>query len=143
MAIVKNLSITVNGKKSSISKPIYLYLGDGAITLLISILEKSFVIGTVDNSNNIVTSTNAEYARVCILKSNNELVYSNRCPVVEDKIKFTIEKEFIDEIAEVGEHLLQIHLYDAETDGNRYTIPPVSISLLKPICDIGHDSNTP
>lgn len=143
MAIVKNLSITVNGNKSSISKPIYLYLGDGAITLLINILEKNYVIGTVDSSNNLVEATNTEYARVCILKSNNELVYSDRCPVVEGKIKFIIEKEFIDEIAEAGEHLLQIHLYDAEVDGNRYTIPPVSISLLKPICDIGHDSNTP
>ena len=38
MAIVKDLTIKVNGDKSSISKPIYLYLGDGAITLLIKIV---------------------------------------------------------------------------------------------------------
>lgn len=143
MAIVKDLTIKVNGDKSTISKAIYLYLGDGAITLLIKVLEANFVIGTTDSELNIVEQTEAVYAQVCILKSNNELVYSNRCPIVKGKIKFEISKEFIDEIAEAGEHLLQIHMYDAEEGGNRFTIPPVGINILKPICDIGHDSNTP
>ena len=140
MAICKDITIKVSGNKSSISKDIYLYLGDGAITLLISIVEAGFIIGTIDNAKNIVEQTEAKHAKVCILKSNNELVYSDRCPIIQGKIQFEISKEFIDEIAEVGQHLLQIHLYDAVEGGNRFTIPPVSINILKPICDIGHDS---
>ena len=143
MAIVKDLTIKVNGDKSSISKPIYLYLGDGAITLLIKIVEANFIIGTTDNELNIVEQANTAYARVCILKPNQELVYSNTCQIIEGKIKFEISKEFIDELAEVGEHLLQIHMYDAMEGGNRHTIPPIGITILKPLCDIGHDSNTP
>ena len=143
MAIVKDLTIKVKGNKANISNPIFLYLGDGAITLLIKILESNFIIGTTDNDLNIVEQANTAYARVCILKPNNELVYSNKCKIIEGKIKFEISKEFIDELAEVGEHLLQIHLYDAEEGGNRHTIPPIGITILKPLCDIGHDSNTP
>lgn len=144
MAIVKDLTIKVKRNKSIISKPIYLYLGDGAITLLVKVLEADFVIGSTDSKLNIVEQTGAKYAQVCILKANNELVYSDRCQIIEDKIKFEISKEFIDEIAEAGEHLLQIHMYDGEGEGaNRFTIPPVSINILKPLCDIGHNSNTP
>lgn len=140
MAICKDITIKVSGNKSIISKDVYLYLGDGAITLLISVIEAGFVIGSVDSTKNIVEQTEAQYAKVCILKTNNELVYSDRCPIAHGKIQFEISKEFIDEIAEEGQHLLQIHLYDAAEGGNRFTIPPVSINILKPICDIGHDS---
>ena len=41
MAIVKDLIISVNGSEAKISKSVYLYLGDGAVTLMISILEKN------------------------------------------------------------------------------------------------------
>lgn len=143
MAISKDLTITVSGKKSVISNKLYLYLGDGAITLLIEIIQSEVIFGAPDSEMNIIEQTGAIYGKVCILKSNNELVYSNRCPIINGKLKFEISKEFIDEIAEEGAHLLQIHLYDAEVDGNRFTIPPVSINILKPICDIGHDPNTP
>ena len=143
MAISKDLTITVSGKKSVISNKLYLYLGDGAVTLLIKIIQSEVVFGAPDLEMNIIEQDGAIYGNVCILKSNNELVYSKKCPIVNGKLKFVISKEFIDEIAEEGTHLLQIHLYDAEEGGNRYTIPPVSITILKPICDIGHDSNTP
>lgn len=144
MAIVKDLVISVNGSEAKISKSVYLYLGDGAVTLMISILEKNVAFGTIDTATNLVVENGTECAKVCILKSNNELVYSDKCEIVGEKIRFTIDKEFIDEIAEVGQHLLQIHMYDSMTeDANRFTIPPVSINILQPICDIGHDSNTP
>ena len=145
MAIVKDLVITVNGKDAKVSNNVFLYLGDGAVTLLITVLEKSSIFGTIDTATNLVTENNTVYAKVCVLKSNNELVYSDKCEIRGDKIRFTISKEFIDEIAEVGQHLLQIHMYDGLYDGaNRLTIPPVTINILQPICDIGHDkSDTP
>ena len=142
MAIVKDITITVKDNQSQISKNVYLYLGDGAVTLLIEVIENSTVFGTFTSSTeNIVTANNSEYARVCILKPNNEIVYSDKCEILSGKIKFEISKEFIDELAEEGKHSLQIHLYDSdEDDANRLTIPPVMLNILKPICDIGHDS---
>lgn len=144
MAIVKDLTITVNGSNSKLSKDVYLYLGDGATTLLITVIENDSVFGTFKTvGSNIVTENATKYANVCVLKANNELVYSDKCPIVNGKIKFEIKKEFIDEIAEKGTHLLQIHLYDGEGENaNRLTIPPVSLTILQPICMSG-DEDTP
>lgn len=142
MAIVKDLVITVNGSTAKLSKDVYLYLGDGETTLLITIQENNYIIGRfADGHSNVVTEQQTIWANVCILKANNELVYSDRCEVVDGKIKFVISKDFIDEIGEKGTHLLQIHLYDGDTEeANRLTIPPVSLTILQPICMNGEDT---
>lgn len=132
MAITKSLTIKVNGKKSTLSKKVYLYLGDGGVTLNLEILEGDL---------NLVEATAATQAKVCILTANNNVIYDNDSVIADGIIKFILSTEFINEIAEEGTHLLQIHLFDA--DGERYTIPPVSLTLMKPICDIGDDPDTP
>ena len=146
MAIIKDITITVNGDTSRMSKDVFLYLGDGATTLLIEVIESDSIFGSFKSSNsNLITENNTKWASVCVLKANNEVVYGSNCEIVDGKIKFVIEKEFIDEIAEQGTHLLQIHLYDDETEeANRLTIPPVSLTILKPICMMGkEDGDTP
>ena len=136
MAIIKDITITVNGNTSKLSKDVYLYLGDGKTTLLITVLETSSLFGSFKTEgSNVVTEQDAKWAEVCVLKANNELVYSDKCQILDDKIKFEISKEFIDEIGEKGTHLLQVHLFDGEEeDANRLTIPPVSLTILQPIC---------
>lgn len=142
MAIIKDLTITVSGSSAKLSKDVYLYLGDGQTTLLIEVIETSSIFGTFKNvGSNIVTEQDTKWAEVCVLKANNELVYSDRCKIVDGKIKFVIKKEFIDQIGEKGTHLLQVHLYDGEgEDANRLTIPPVSLTILQPICMTGEDT---
>lgn len=132
MAITKALTIKVNGKKSTLSKKVYLYLGDGGVTLLLEILE---------GTTNLVTETATEYAKVCILTANNKVIYDKDSKIQDGLIEFKLTTEFVNEIAEEGSHLLQIHLFDAE--GSRYTIPPVTLTLMKPICDIANDPDTP
>ena len=62
MAIVKDLTITVNGNQSKLSKDVYLYLGDGGITLLITVLEDSFRFGTFkSDGSNIVEDSNTVF----------------------------------------------------------------------------------
>lgn len=145
MAIIKELTISAKGDTAKLSKDVYLYLGDGGITLLITVLETDSTIGRYyKQGTNIVVESGTTYAQVCILKANNEVVYSDRCQIEDGKIVFEISKDFIDEIAEQGTHLLQIHLFDSmEEDANRLTIPPVTFTILQPICDIGHDLNIP
>lgn len=132
MAITKSLTIKVNGKKSTLSKKVYLYLGDGGVTLNLEILEGDL---------NLVEATAATQAKVCILTATNNVIYDNDSVIADGIIKFILSTEFINEIAEEGTHLLQIHLFDI--DGERYTIPPVSLTLMKPICDIGDDPDIP
>ena len=146
MAIVKNLKITVKKNVSIISEDVYLYLGDGGVTLLIEVLENHYKFGSFKSANtDLVEDSGAKWASVCILKANNEVVYGDRCEIYDGKIKFEITKDFIDEIAEMGTHLLQIHLFDGDDENsNRLTIPPVSLNILKPICDYNDpDPNTP
>lgn len=141
MAIVKQLTINVSKNRATLSKPVYLYLGDGQVTLELTINEVDTQIGTYIASTNVVEAFGTIWARACILKPDDSIVYNDKCEVKDRKLVFVIDKEFIDELGEAGEHILQIHLYDAEgDDANRYTIPPISINILKPICDIGHDS---
>lgn len=148
MAIVKDLTINISRNKATLSKPVYLYLGDGQITLNLTINEVDTKIGTFTESTNLVENFGTVWAKVCVLKADGSLVYNqDRCKVDGKNLQFTIDKEFIDEIGDIGdkkesgELKLQIHLYDAEGDeANRFTIPPIAINILKPLCDIGHDS---
>ena len=143
MAIIKNLTITVKNNVSTLSEEVYLYLGDGGVTLLIEVLQTHYKFGSFKSGKtNLVEESEAQWASVCILKANNELVFSDRCEILDGKIRFNITKDFIDEIAEIGTHMLQIHLYDGpDEESNRLTIPPVSLSILKPICN--QDPDTP
>ena len=139
MAIVRELSIVVTKNKSSLSPPVYLYVGDRGITFLITIIEKENKFASIDTANNLVEEQCTKYASVCIQKPNGELVIDNKCLVINDKIQFVITKDLIDHIDEQGEHKLQVHLFD-EDDG-RITIPPVSFTVSLPICI--EESNTP
>lgn len=143
MAIIKDLTITVKNDKSTLSEDVYLYLGDGGVTLLIEVLQTHYKFGSFrSGKTNLVDESYAQWASVCILKANNEVIFSDRCEILDGKIRFYITKEFIDEIAEMGTHMLQIHLYDGpDENSNRLTIPPVSLSILKPICN--QDPDTP
>ena len=50
MAIIKELTITVSGSQSRLNKEVYLYLGDGQTTLLITIQEPNYIIGNFENN---------------------------------------------------------------------------------------------
>ena len=143
MAIIKNLTITVKDDSSTLSENVYLYLGDGGVTLLIEVLQNHYKFGSFKSGKtNLIEESDAQWASVCILKANNQTIFSDKCEILDGKIRFEITKEFIDEIAEMGTHMLQIHLYDGpDEDSNRLTIPPVSLSILKPICN--QDPDTP
>lgn len=143
MAIIKNLTITVKNDQATLSENVYLYLGDGGVTLLIEVLQNHYKFGSFKSGKtNLIEESDAQWASVCILKANNQTIFSDKCEILDGKIRFEITKDFIDEIAEMGTHMLQIHLYDGpDEDSNRLTIPPVSLSILKPICN--QDPDTP
>lgn len=133
LAVTKTLTIKVNGKKSTLSKKVFIYLGDGGTTLLFDIVD--------NNNNNMAVEFESTHAEVCILTASNKVIYDRDCEIINGMIEFELTSEFVNEIAEEGSHLLQVHLYDEAN--NRRTIPPITLTLLKPICDIANDPSTP
>ena len=136
MAIFKDITITVKQNTAILSDNIYLYLGDGGITLLISVIQNNCKFGNFKSGKtNIVEETESRWASICVEKADGEIIISDRCEIWDGKIRFEITKEFVNDISEAGIHKLQIHLYDSESeDGNRYTVPPVEFNVLEPLC---------
>ena len=136
MAIVIERTITIKDNISTLDNPLYLYTGDGDITYLFTIKEmkKSARFGQISQTNVITEEGYFSYGDVRIYKPNEELAFTARAQIIDDKLQAIFSFEDIDNITESGIHQLQIHLYDAETgDRNRFTIPPVNLHVLLPV----------
>lgn len=124
--------LTVKRQNASLSEPIYLYKGDGDITLILDLINisKNFTRKNIINDE-IVRGT------ICIYKPDGILAFASKAEIIEKQIHTVLNKEMMDENVEIGEHTLQIHLYDA--DDNRLTLPEVKqIFIAKPLCDNNH-----
>lgn len=143
MAIIIERTITINNSQATLDKPIYLYRGDGDIICLFSIKEKKKIarFGDVNRQSEFVSITEqASYGNVRIYKPDgSKCVFTEKSPIVDDKLQVTFSYENINDVEEVGVHKLQIHLYDdndahnESNDKNRFTLPPIDIHILLPI----------
>ena len=134
MAIVIERVITVKNNIATLDNPLYLYTGDGDITCLFTIKEikKSAKFGQINTSNLITEGVG--YGEVRIYKPDDQLVFTSRAEIIDDKLQALFSFENIDQLTEAGIHQLQIHLYDADTgERNRFTIPPVELNVLFPV----------
>ena len=134
MSIIIERTITVKNDKATLDNPLYLYVGDGDITYLFTIKEmkKSAFFGKIDASNSL--TDDKSYGEVRIYKPTDELVFSTRAEIIDDKLQVLFSYENVDQLTEAGVHQLQIHLYDDESDErNRFTIPPIELNVLFPV----------
>lgn len=127
--IEKEVTMTIQGSTASLSESIYLYRGDKNIDILFTITDAKFKFN--EYSGNILVESTAKYATVNVLKPNGTTFSSKKLGIIDNKVVLTIEQEFIDEITEVGTHLVQIQLWDA--DNGRVTLPPINFEVLEPI----------
>ena len=127
--IEKEVTMTIEGSTASLSESIYLYRGDKNIDILFTITDAKFKFN--EYSGNILVESTAKYATVNVLKPNGTTFSSKKLGIIDNKVVLTIEQEFIDEITEVGTHLVQIQLWD--TDNGRVTLPPINFEVLEPI----------
>ena len=127
--IQKEVIMTIEGKTASLSESIYLYQGDRNIDILFTITDAKFKFN--ENNGNILVESSAKSATVKVLKPNGMTFESNKLSIADNKVVLEITQDFIDEITEIGTHLVQIQLWD---DGNgRVTLPPVNFEVLAPI----------
>ena len=131
--IKRELTITVKDKTSVLDEKLYLFQNDRNIDLYFTIMNFKFDFLTASQSiENIVEKTNARYSTVKVLKPNGEKFINNeKSPIENNKVLFTITREFIDEVQEIGVYKLQISLYDDQQ--GKITIPYIEFEVLEPI----------
>lgn len=127
--IEKDVTITIEGRNATLSESVYLYRGDMNIDILFTITDAKFKFN--EYSGNILVESTAKYATVNVLKPNGNTFSSGKLAIVDNKVVLTIDQQFIDEVTEIGTHLVQIQLWD--TNNGRVTIPPVNFEVLAPI----------
>ena len=145
--IIIERTITIKNDQATLDSPIYLYRGDGDIVCLFTIKEmkKAATFGKIEANNPV---SQASYGNVRIYKPDgSKCVFTEKSPIVDDKLQVTFSYENINDFTEVGVHKLQIHLYDdndahnESNDKNRFTLPPVDINVLLPVGDDNNQIN--
>lgn len=149
MALIKKyINLTVDGDKSYIDQPIFLFQNDKNIDLIFTIKNLKFdFVRNIQKEEDLVESIGATYFRVKVLKPDkddiNKEYTTDLFKIKENKVIFNIDDTFIfDEKDEngnlpslendkIGIYKLQIQLYD---DANgRITIPEIEFVVLDPI----------
>lgn len=125
MSIIRDLEIKINNGNAELNENVYVYQKDRGVELrlklnMIKTNYRSAVKSTLFDVDNI-------YSAATILKPNGDIISRKKSVVVDNTIIFTIDKEFTDEVDEIGTYKVQFHLFD--DDDNRITIPPIEFEV--------------
>lgn len=134
-------TIKISNNVSKMDSTIVLYRGDKNVEIRFTILQSPFKYSNTV-ATNVIESTNASFGQLVIKTPNDKPpIFSDVSATKEGTVLFTITKEMIDEIEELGNYTFQIRLMD-ENKQSRVTIPPVEngIEIKEPIAI--EDDNT-
>ena len=134
-------TIKISNNVSKMDSTIVLYRGDKNVEIRFTILQSPFKYSNTV-ATNVIESTNASYGQLVIKTPNNKPpIFSEVSATKDGTVLFTITKEMIDEIEELGVYTFQIRLMD-ENKQSRVTIPPIEngIEIKEPIAI--EDDNT-
>lgn len=120
--IYTDVTITINGNRSTISNRILLYRGDRDLEISFQIQNQKFRFS--DNIENLISAADAAFGQLVIKKPDGTKIISDMTRCYEGKVVFVITKEMIDDLTEVGFYDIQIRLYDISRI-SRITIPPI------------------
>lgn len=124
--IYTDVTITINGNRSTISNRILLYRGDRDLEIGFQIQNQKFRFS--DNIENLISAADAAFGQLVIKKPDDTKIISEMTRCYDGKVIFVITKEMIDELTEVGFYDIQIRLYDISRIA-RITIPPISKAI--------------
>lgn len=117
--------ITVRKDKSSINEPVILYRGDYEVSIRFTITESKF---RFKSGVNLVDSEKASHGQLAILTPYGGNVFSEIVKCEDGTVTFTLTKEMIDQLEEVGLYSFQIRLFDYYRE-SRVSIPPVEFGI--------------
>lgn len=136
--IFTDRKITIRNGKSSIDAPVILYRGDFEVSIKFTIMESKFRFKT---GVNLVDSEKASFGQLAILAPYGGNVFSEVVKCEDGTVTFTLTKEMIDQLEEVGLYSFQIRLFDYYRE-SRVSIPPVEfgIEVREPVASEDHDN---
>ena len=136
--IFTDRKITIRNGKSSINEPVILYRGDYEVSIKFTIMESKF---RFKSGVNLVDSEKASHGQLAILAPYGGNVFSDIVKCEDGAVTFTLTKEMIDQLEEVGLYSFQIRLFDYYRE-SRVSIPPVEfgIEVREPVASEDHDN---
>lgn len=136
--IITNRIITVRKGVSSIDNPVIVYRGDYEVSIKFTIMESKF---RFKSGVNLVDSEKASHGQLAILTPYGGNVFSEIVKCEDGTVTFTLTKEMIDQLEEVGLYSFQIRLFDYYRE-SRVSIPPVEfgIEVREPVASEDHDN---
>ena len=136
--IFTDRKITIRNGKSSINEPVVLYRGDFEVSIKFTIMESKF---RFKSGVNLVDSEKASHGQLAILAPYGGNVFSEVVKCEDGTVTFTLTKEMIDQLEEVGLYSFQIRLFDYYRE-SRVSIPPVEfgIEVREPVASEDHDN---
>lgn len=130
--------IIVRNGKSTINEPVILYRGDYEVSIKFTIIESKF---RFKSGVNLVDSEKASHGQLAILTPYGDSVISEIVKCEDGTVTFTLSKEMIDQLEEVGLYSFQIRLFDYYRE-SRISIPPVEfgIEVREPVASEDHNN---
>ena len=136
--IFTDRKITIRNGKSMINEPVILYRGDYEVSIRFTIMESKF---RFKSGVNLVDSEKASHGQLAILTPYGDSVISEIVKCEDGTVTFTLTKEMIDQLEEVGLYSFQIRLFDYYRE-SRISIPPVEfgIEVREPVASEDHNN---
>lgn len=136
--IFTDRTITIRNNKSTINEPVVLYRGDYEVSIRFTIMESKF---RFKSGVNLVDSEKASFGQLAILAPYGGNVFSEVVKCEDGTVTFTLTKEMIDQLEEVGLYSFQIRLFDYYRE-SRVSIPPVEfgIEVREPVASEDHNN---
>lgn len=125
LAIYANRTLKIMESVTQMDKDIVLYRGNRNVYIFLSIDNLSFGFRNLLTDYETMMPT---HAYIMLLSPLYEEIPIGKTEIVDDKIRFCITENMIDELTEVGDYTIVIDLYDSVED-SLLTIPPIEGQL--------------
>lgn len=128
MAISKDITIKILGNQSQLNESIYVYEKDNGVVFNFKLMQYKYKYDK--DPDNILNSNAADIleAYTTIVNPLGEELQQLNGEVVDDVVKFTLDKTYTDQLTEIGIYKLQIHIKCTHAE---FSIPPITFEVLE------------
>ena len=128
MAISKDITIKILGNQSQLDENIYVYEKDNGVIFNFKLMEYKYKYDK--DPDNILNSnaTDILEAYTTIVNPLDEELQQLNGEVIDDVVKFTLDKTYTDQLTEIGIYKLQIHIKCTHAE---FSIPPITFEVLE------------
>lgn len=128
MTISKDITIKILGNQSRLDENIYVYEKDNGVIFNFKLMQYKYKYDK--DPDNILNSnaTDVLDAYTTIVNPLGEELEQLNGEVIDDVVKFTLDKTYTDQLTEIGIYKLQIHIKCTHAE---FSIPPITFEVLE------------